>query len=196
METITSSTETLEMNLNSIIHIDETFDSGGVTEPVTLSQVKEYLRLGGFDSDDSGEQPFDYDDGLITAMITEARMWVEKYTGIYIVMRTLSVLFLNQAGSIELPGPIVGSIAFTDKDGNAITDFDTVGTSFPKIITCNEDRVTAIYTVGYAEYPEWVTNSMLAYIAWSYENRGDEQNGSPERAAAIARPHRRVRLWG
>lgn len=176
------------MLVNHIINVDEDFESGDITEPVTLQQTKDYLRLGGFVSDDNGEQGFDFDDTLIESMITEARMWVEKYTGQYLVPRTLTVVLLNQAGYIELPGPVDGTITWADD-----AEPEMVGSKIKTKYGC---ELTATYDVGYTEFPKWVENSILAYIAWAYENRGDEQAGSPERAAAIARPHRRVRSWG
>ncbi len=186
------------MLINQIINVDEDFESGDITEPVTLQQAKNYLRLEGFTSDDSGEQEFDFDDTLIESMITEARMWVEKYTGQYLVPRTLTVVLLNQAGYKELPGPLSGTIVLTNEDATVITStgYTIIGDTFPKIATKFCDRITATYEVGYTEFPKWVENSILAYVAWAYENRGDEQAGSPDRAAAIARPHRRRNPWG
>ena len=177
------------MLVNQIINVDEDFESGDITEPVTLTQAKNYLRLEGFTSDDSGEQEFDFDDTLIESMITEARMWVEKYTGLYLVPRTLTVVLLNQAGYIELPGPVLGTITWAN-DATPVM----VGR---KVETKYDCKLTATYEAGYtSDWPKWVENSILAYVAWAYENRGDEQAGSPERAAAIARPHRRVKAWG
>jgi len=188
------------MLVNQIINVDEDFDSGEVTEPVTLPQVKNYLRLAGFVSDTSGEQEFDYDDDILTAMITEARMWVEKFTGQYIVPRSLTVVLLNQAGFIELPGPVVGTVSFADADDSGIdpTDYKIIGTVFPKLETKFPCRLTATYEVGYTDFPKWVPDSVLAYIAFAYENRGDDNTlpGSPVRAAAIARPYRKVKAWG
>jgi len=188
------------MLVNQIINVDEDFESGDITEPVTLTQAKNYLRLEGFTSDDSGEQEFDFDDTLIESMITEARMWVEKYTGLYLVPRTLTVVLLNQAGYIELPGPLSGTIVLTNEDATVITStgYTIIGNTFPKIATKFCDRITATYEVGYtSEFPKWVENSILAYIADHYEWRGDDKAPAPnERAAQIARPYRRVRSWG
>lgn len=195
---------------NQIINVDDDFESGIITEPVTVQQAKDYIRLGGFE-DESGEQEFDFDDTKIESMITEGREWVEKYTGQYLVPRQLTVVLLNQAGGLRLPGPVIGSVVYTNPDAEVITDSLTVvGTKYPKItsgwysfgenaITNNynplADQITAVYEVGYTTFPKWVENAILAYVAWAYENRGDEQTGSPERAAAIARPHRRVTAW-
>ena len=177
------------MLVNQIINVDEDFESGDITEPVTLTQAKNYLRLEGFTSDDSGEQGFDFDDTLIEAMITEARMWVEKYTGLYLVPRTLTVVLLNQAGYIELPGPVVGTITWADD-----AEPEMVGSKIKTKYGC---ELTATYDVGYTEFPKWVENSILAYVADHYEWRGDDKAPAPnERAAQIARPHRRVQSWG
>lgn len=177
------------MLINQIINVDEDFESGDITEPVTLQQTKDYLRLGGFVSDDNGEQGFDFDDTLIESMITEARMWVEKYTGQYLVPRTLTVVLLNQAGYIELPGPVVGTITWTDD-----AEPEMVGSKIKTKYGC---ELTATYDVGYTEFPKWVENSILAYVADHYEWRGDDKAPAPnERAAQIARPYRRVALCG
>lgn len=173
------------MLVNRIINVTVNDDSAPVTEPVTLAEVKDYaLRLTS-----------NYDDDKLTTLITEARMWIEKYTGLYIVQREITVALLNQAGGIELPGPIVGSVALTDKDDEEIEtdDYDIIGS---EIETCFDNRINATYNVGYATAPEWVKNAIYAYIAWRYDNRGDEGGGSPEAAAAICRPHKVTPAWG
>ena len=187
------------MLINQIINVDEDFESGDITEPVTLQQVKNYLRLEGFVSDDSGEQEFDFDDTLIEAMITEGRMWAEKFTGQYLVPRILNVVLLNQAGKIELPGPVIGSIVLTDSEADEIDsgNYDFIGTTYPKLETTFDSRITATYQAGFTVFPAWVVNTIKAYVAWAYEHRGDDElPGSPIRAAAIARPYRRVKAWG
>lgn len=199
------------MLVNQIINVEEDFGSGEVDEPVTLQQAKDYLRLTGFSPDDSGEQDFDFDDTLINSMIQEAREWVEKYTGQYIVPRSLSVVLLNQAGGMRLPGPVIGSVVYTNLEAEAITTLRVVGTTFPKLLSdwvgwgesprtndynYSADYITAAYEVGYEVIPKWVKNAILAYVAWAFENRGDEQTGSPERAAAICRPHIKKQAWG
>lgn len=172
------------MLVNRIINIIVTDDSGPVTEPVTLSEVKDYAL----------RQTDSYDDDYITELITEARLWIEQYTGIYIIQREITVALLNQAGGIVLPGPIIGSVALTDKDGEDIEtdDYTLLGS---EIETCFEDRITATYNVGYTTPPVWVKNAIYAYVAWAYEQRGDDGGGSPERCAAICRPYKAVAAW-
>lgn len=184
------------MIVNWKINEEHDFGSGAITEPVTLAEVKDYLRLQGFTSDESGEQEFDFDDSLLEDMISEGREWVEKYTGQYLVSRTLTIVLLNQAGYFELPGPKTGDLTLYDEDDVEIdTDnYTIIGTTYPKIKTCFDDQITAIYEAG--ETSAWGQNAIKAYVAWAYENRGDEAAGSPERAAAICRPHRKLRSWG
>lgn len=198
------------MLINQIINIEEDFGSGAVAEPVTLQQAKDYMRLSGF-GDTSGEQDFDFDDDLIEAMIEEGRQWVEKFTGQYVVPRSLEVRFLNQAGGLRLPGPATGVPVYTNHNGDVIT-LTTVGTTYPQVkqdwyggyienvrvvgVSLQDDHIIADYGVGYAVYPAWVQNAIKAYVLWAYQRRGDEQDGSPARAAAICRPHKKTSAWG
>lgn len=197
------------MLINQIIGVTESDDSGVVEEPVTLQEVKDYLRLGGFDSDDSGEQDISFDDLLIQSQITEGRMWLEKFTNQYIVPRSLTVVLLNQAGGIVLPGPVSGVVTIVNESGQQFQTTDkevslylkVSGGLFRKIYTsygdCAEDQLTATYAVGYTNFPEWVRNSILAYVADHYEFRGDDKAPAPnERAGQIARPYRREGAWG
>lgn len=185
------------MLVNQLIHVTEDYDSGAVTEPVTVQQLKNYLRAEGF-VDESGEHEFDFDDDLMADMIEEGRQWVEKYTGQFIVPRSLTVVLLNQAGNYRLPGPMLtGITSLKDYNGTEITtEYTVIG---DKLITSFCDRVTATYEVGMETPQAWVKNAILAYCAWAYIHRGDEadvQQTSPSRAASIARPHRRTPLWG
>lgn len=184
------------MTISRIIHVDEDFGSGDITEPVTVAAVKDYLRLGGFDDDDSGE---DFDDELIRNMITEGRMWVEKYTNIHVVPKTLTVVLLNQAGAQNLPGPITGAIelSYDCSGSDPITNARYRGTDFRQLVTPYEGELVAVYEAGYSTPPIWVTNAIKAYIADHYEHRGDDTiPAEHERAKSICRVHRRPNLWG
>jgi hypothetical protein len=137
---------------------------------------------------------FTFDDTLIEDLITEAREWVEKFTGIHLVPKRLQVTFCNGLGGFELPGPVQGAIDITGD----LTTAEYVGTQFPKVSSM-ANSLTATYAAGYnyGTVPKWAKNAIKAYVTWGYERRGDEADikGSPERAAAICRVHRRVALW-
>lgn len=188
---------------NAIHNVEDVSGSGTITEPVTLQQVKDYLRLEGFLSDDdSPGDEFDFDDGLITSWITEGRQWCEMYLGgkdlmVGLIPRTIQVFLTNGTGMMQIPGPVTGTISWKDQDGAVITAARLIGAIFPKIESETCDRQVLEYEAGYGiDCPKWAQNAILAYIAWAYEHRGDETlPGSPVRAAAILRPYRRVKVF-
>jgi len=65
------------VNINWANVVDITDSSGAITEPVTLQEAKDYMRLTGFV--DVGESPttdlsdFSFDNDLIEDLITAAR---------------------------------------------------------------------------------------------------------------------------
>lgn len=187
---------------NAIHNVEDITGSGTITEPVTLQQVKDYIRLDGFQpDDDSPADLFNFDDDLLNSLITEGRMWCEKFTGIHLVPKTLRVDFTNGDGYLQFPGPVSGSIAsstITDKNGIAQTGtIFWVGTIFPKLETTFSDRMQITYDAGYGtDCPEWAKNAIMAYVADHSEYRGDDKPEAPnERAAQKCMPHRRVIVW-
>lgn len=196
-----------EATYNAIHSVEDITGSGTITEPVSLQEAKDYLRLETFTfDDDSPADEFDFDDALVSSMITEARMWCEQYLGgeflmVGLIPRTIEVWLTNGAGPIRIPGPVTSAlsdITFADKNGNAVTsEVFWMGATFPKLDGGFSDRVKLVYDAGYDVPPEWVKNAILAYVVWAYEHRGDEDQvkGSPERAAAICRPYRRIKLF-
>lgn len=183
---------------NNVLHLVENIseDSGPVTEPVTVLEVKQYLRLEGFQADDdSPADEFDYDDSLIEAMITEAREFVEANTGLHLVPKRLFVVLSNGKGLSKLPGPVTGDITATDQYGVAIT-IEKIGTEFPKILTPNYALMKFTYDAGYTAAPEWAKRAIKAYIADHYEYRGDDAPPAANvRVMQILRPHRQLSAW-
>lgn len=191
---------------NAIHNIEDITGSGTITEPVTLQQAKDYLRLEGFQpDDDSPADEFDFDDALVTSEIIAARLWVEKYTGVHIVPKTLQVTLTNGVGMMAIPGPVTGTITWKDKDGGSIPAARLIGSLFPKIESETCERQVLEYEAGYGtDCPDWAKNAIKAYVAWAYENRGDATpnrfteftSESPDKAAAFCRPYRRVKIFG
>ena len=71
-------------------------NNGSITEPVTLSEAKNYCRVSGSS-----------DDALITDLITEAREAIEKATGLSITSKNVSIWFNNPSGNFAMPfGPL------------------------------------------------------------------------------------------
>lgn len=176
-----------DCNYNLIHHQEDiSEESGSAGEPVTLQEVKDYLRLEGT-----------FDDILIGSMIIEARMYVEKITGIHLVNKHLVVVLSNGAGLIDLPGPVSGSITVTDIDGNSITPVQTIGTFFPKLREPTGSMIKLTYWAGYnGDAPVWAKNAILAYIADHYEYRGDDAPpAANKRCNIICKPHSKLSAW-
>lgn len=187
---------------NHIYLVDDiSNESGEVVEPVTLQEMKDYIRLEGFSSDDSPGDDFDFDDDLITDLITEGRVWVEDYTGVHLITKTIQVVLLNQAGMKELPGPVTGPVVITENGETVDSDnYEIIGSAFPKLVTTFSDKIVLEYDAGYnlVNCPKGLRNAIKAYVAENYEHRGDEQpdKALTERAARKARPYRRLPLVG
>lgn len=83
------------------------------SEPITLSEAKTHLAV-----DDSTH------DTTITAAITAARIWVEKYLQSALIEQTIEIALDQFPSEIELPiGPAmaVTSVKYIDVDGNEQT---------------------------------------------------------------------------
>jgi hypothetical protein len=75
-------------------------------EPVSLGEVKAYLRVLSSD-----------EDAKIEAMIPRARRWVEDYTGLALIQRSFTELRRTERGTIRLfKGPLVSVEAVTYGD--------------------------------------------------------------------------------
>lgn len=186
---------------NHIYNVDDiSNESGEATEPVTLQEMKDYLRLEGSEDESPGDE-FDFDDDLLEELITEGRIWVEKFTGLHLIQKDLQVVLLNQAGMIELPGPVTGTIVIDDTEGEVIEadSYDFIGSSFPKLVTTFSDRITLEYEAGYTPttIPKGLKGAIKCYVAYFFERRGDDnEKAFPESAARKARPYRRLTLFG
>ena len=59
-------------NFNAIHNVEDITGSGTIAEPVSLQEAKDYIRLESFqEDDDSPADQFDFDDDLITSLITD-----------------------------------------------------------------------------------------------------------------------------
>lgn len=184
---------------NAILDVSEVADSSPVIEPVTLEEAKEYMMIEGFqDTDDSTPVDFDDDNTLIENIITSSREAVEKFTGLSLISKTLTVTLTNKAGMIELPyGPIGDITSLSDQDGTAIgTDnYTIIGTKFKRLKSPLYENMVIVYECGYdvADVPESLRQAILIEVLYRYENRGNETVLS-KAARAKANPYRR-NLW-
>lgn len=180
------------MDYNLIHSIENISDeSGSVTEPVTLSEMKDYMRLTGIDESGS----FDFDDTLIDELISSARQRLEAYTGCILVPKTIDVYLTNLSGNISLPGPVTGDITALDCDGVDISDdVKLTGSKFPDLREPLLENMKLSYNAGYEVLPKGLKNAIMAEVLYRYENRGDE--GSVCKSAMIlANPYVKQSSW-
>jgi uncharacterized phiE125 gp8 family phage protein len=169
-------------NYNLVISVkDITDQSGEITEPVTVTEFKQYARMEGFqDVDESDYTPiaFTDDDDLIEQLIITARKRLEKVYGISIVTKTLRATLTNLAGDIEIPcGPLIEVTTLTDRYGTAIDedDYTVVGDDFAQLECPRYEKMVMVYEAGYTDVPEPLKTEILRMVLYLYENRGDKE---------------------
>lgn len=169
-----------------------------VYEPVTVTEMKDYLRLEGFvlEDESTATVEFDDDDLLIKDMITAAREGLEDLTGWALVPKTLRVLLCNKAGMIQLPYPPFGDLtSLTNEDDDAVTDYELRGSSVKYLKEPLYDMLTATYTCGFSTPQAWVKDAIMKEVAYRYKNRGDENvDGLCKQVQAIAKRHA-IKSW-
>jgi uncharacterized phiE125 gp8 family phage protein len=156
------------------------------TEPLTLSEVRLHLRLTSDTTEDS----------LLSALITAARDYCEKYTGRAFAAQTL-VAYLDDWPSvdyIELPMPplvSVTSVQYKNSAGTettmtvttqylADTDSDIgrivlpYGVTWPSYTPYPSNPISITYVAGYTTLPRQLRQAMLLVIGSMYENREND----------------------
>lgn len=153
-----------------------------VTEPVTLNQAKEWLKIEVSD-----------DDAIITSLIKAARLQCEGYVSKSFVERTVTVVVKNELGNIMLPyGPVNNIVSVSDFDGVAITDYGVKGISDKRLSwpVCSYAKVE--YTAGYAVLPDDFVTAIKMRLTELYQNRGDAETINKSMAAVILSPYRSI----
>lgn len=168
------------------------------TEPLTVQEVKDYLRLEGFiDDSESLSSDFDDDDTLISDLITSARVRLEEFTGLSFIPKTIEIEFTNLAGNFVIPfGPVneITSLTYSGDDLTAITDYTTTN-NLSKLKTPLFENMIMTYEAGYETLPKGLKMAMLKQIAWDYTNRGDEKTELAYDAMVQASTYKEVGTW-
>lgn len=176
----------METDEDAVIeYVPEGLTATGLTEPVTLDEAKNWLKVRVTD-----------DDVVITALITAAREYCEGYTNLSFAPRTVTAILKNQLGDIRLPyGPVNAITIMYDYNGDEITtdNYTLNGVLGNRICYPTYDYIKVIYTAGYSVLPKQLKTALLMQIAWLYVHRGDEEGDkiSPD-AKAILNPYRTV----
>ena len=172
--------------------------TGGATstEPMTVQEVKDYLRLEGFiDDSESPSSDYDDDDVLIGELITSARQRLEAFTGLSFIPKTYQIEICNLAGDFVIPyGPVTEILSVEDTSGTALTYTTTINLS--KLKTPVQDDIVIEYVCGYAVLPKGLKEAMMKEIAYRYTNRGDEVTAALcAQAINLASPFKEAGTW-
>jgi len=168
---------------NSVLDIE--FNDGVITEPVTLTEAKDFCKV------DIGT-----DDTLITALITAARQQCEAYTAVGFVVHDIVTIVNNINGEIYIPyGPMIAINQVTNADGDVLvldTDYTLSGNQFKRLLTPREKNITIDYSAGYDELPNVLKTALLNQIYYLYDNRSIGVDDVAPIAKNLLNPYRRV----
>lgn len=139
--------------MHNIINLD-VVDAEELTEPVTLTEAKNWLKIDWVDQD-----------AEITRLITSCREAVEQYTNCSLASKSVKCTVELCGDDFELPyGPVK---EFTIEEDNLIDG------QFKKV-TGLTGKHTFDYTVGYSPCPPRLKEAILNEIAYRNQNRGDQ----------------------
>lgn len=171
--------------------------SGGITEPVTKEELKDYLRLEGFTDDDESPaealSDFDFDDNLIDDILPAAREYIEEACGLSLIRKTIKAMVTNLVGGQEIrKGPVISITKLEDSNGDEIlsTGYKVLGNQWKRLITPLQRDMTITYEAGYSTVPAAIKIDIVRLSAWLYVNRGDV-DGAKEMALKLASKHSR-----
>jgi uncharacterized phiE125 gp8 family phage protein len=188
------------MNYNLLIDWEDLTEESGIEEPLTVQEVKDYLRLEGFiDNYESVSSEFDDDDTLIEDLIRGTREAMEEYTGLSFIPKTWQIEFDNYAGNFEIPfGPVIDILELHPQGESLASDELEYTTSSNKRIlkTPEYGNLVMLYEAGYVTLPKRLKDAMLKEIAYRYENRGDVNvDGISKEATILASTYKTTMTW-
>jgi uncharacterized phiE125 gp8 family phage protein len=190
--------------------------AGSTTEPVSLEEMKSYMRISGFvdDNDSTAIDEFTDDDLLIEELITSAREGIEKYTGLALIPKEMRVVLTNLAGMQELPwgphGEVSEVLYENDTEDTGDPDYKNrlqteptvikfIGPEFKHLKCPRYCNMIIQYTCGYGTdgvsiLPRRLKEAIMKECLYRYEHRGDELNDTGVCASAkrLAGPYRRL----
>jgi len=173
--------------------------TGGITEPVTLAQAKEYARIDG-----SSE------DSLITSLITMARTHCESYIGKCIVLKTVTITSFTYPYQFQMPyGPLtneanISKCVTLDQNGVETPLIYQVNAGlFPKLFIiggAQSYKFKLIYSAGFTTVPEDIKLAIKMMVNTLYERREDFSDlqaiPSPLGVKALLMPYKTYNWFG
>lgn len=165
------------------------------SEPITLAQAKNYLKVD-----------FNEDDDLITSLITSARIRLEKYAGIAMSARTLQVVAYVDS-FIEPPYAPINNITKVEYWENgtwvemSLGDYYVLGATYKKVymIANNRMEYRLTYTCGYSTVPQPLITALYKLIADLYDYRessveDSQPNSNITSAYELIKPFKRISI--
>ena len=160
---------------------------------VSLAQAKLWLRV---------DLDYDYEDGLITALIKSAVNQVEQYTLQVLWQRSITEIS-DKNGNLRLYNyPIIAVEDVVDKDLEQI-DFEIIDTPFyTDVITQRPGYNIVTYVAGYdwnydggSDVPDDIETAIKEMITFLYENRDNPKEEMPKVVTFLLAPYRRITLF-
>jgi hypothetical protein len=137
-----------------------------VSEPLSLTEAKKWMRIEEFTSDDT----------LITDLIKGTRNHLEKFTGLSFGSKTLRTTMTIKAMEwVEIPYGPVNTITLVEKydeSDNAFSAYTDYVNFESKIKLYEEGIFRITYTAGFSSLPEDLKTDLKVLVAWQYKNRG------------------------
>jgi uncharacterized phiE125 gp8 family phage protein len=161
-----------------------------VTEPVTLQEAKDYLRISN-----------NYEDALISELITSARERLEGFTNRAFGEKEYKVRFEYVDGWVELPYSPIIDVLSVENDAGDTLDYEIKGLEVKELFCSADNGVIVNYTCGYVNLPKALKEAILKEVSTSYENRenyviGDSVNALSNSAQQLARRYSRNTMLG
>jgi hypothetical protein len=148
-------------------------EQSGLTEPVTVQDHKDYMRLEGWAGETSEATEFSFDDDLIAELNMGARQYIEQTANVSLIPHELEVVLTN-AGNMELPmSPIDSIVSVLNSEGDAV-DTDnilTVGNDRKRLKSPTGSELTVSYTTSALKDQRPLTD-IKRLVAALYDNRG------------------------
>ena len=150
------------VDYNSVLDVQ--FQDGEITEPVTLTEAKNFCKID-----------ISTDDDLINVLITAARQMCEAYTGVGFVEHDVVAVLNNMNGDIYIPyGPMIAINSVENEQGTVLildTNYTIGGNEFKRLKTPLQNNITIDYTTGYTTLPEALKTALLNQVYYLYDNR-------------------------
>jgi hypothetical protein len=174
--------------------------TGGITEPVTLQEAKDYARIDGFT-----------EDTLITSLITMARTHCESYIGKCIVSKTVTIDSFTFPYQFQMPyGPLTNVLNISkcvtiDQNGvETPLNYQVNAGLFPKLFIlggAQSYKFKLVYTAGFTTVPEDIKLAIKMLVNTLYERREDVVVGTivadfPLGVKALLMPYKTYNWFG